>query len=44
MKGWFHTLRLGAIALFLLVMGGRMLDEGKPWQEHFERIFVKQAR
>jgi iron(III) transport system substrate-binding protein len=22
----------------------RMLDEGKPWQEHFERIFVKQAR
>jgi iron(III) transport system substrate-binding protein len=23
---------------------GRMLDEGKPWQEHFERIFVRQAR
>jgi iron(III) transport system substrate-binding protein len=22
----------------------RMLDEGKPWQDHFERIFVKQAR
>jgi iron(III) transport system substrate-binding protein len=22
----------------------RMLDEGRPWQEHFERIFVKQGR